>query len=84
MVKLLQSVYSDQSWENYRFSKPHQVEKNKKFYSKTQQLLYQVVKSVSKIKFSLLWEIIGNDIQFNQIIELQRRSIELDVSNCNE
>ncbi len=47
LTKLLQTFYPEHQWDAYRFSKPHQLAKGKKFYSKTQYALLQTIKSVS-------------------------------------
>ncbi len=47
MTRLLKAVYPEHQWEFYKFSKPHHVTKGKTYFSKTQQLLFQQLKTVS-------------------------------------
>ncbi len=50
LLKALQDIYPDYNWLPYHFSKPHNVPKGKEGFSKQQYVLFQFLKSVSRIQ----------------------------------
>ncbi len=46
LLKALGTIYPQISWNSWRFSRPHNVSKHERVYSKTQKLLYNQLRTV--------------------------------------
>ncbi len=77
LIHALQAIYPHIDWKTYRFSRPHQIPKNKSFFSKNQHYLFQVIKQLFPHTVHFNYNFSANMVQS---VKTKAKIVEFDVS----